>query len=625
MSHVRIIVFLLFAGLFPLSQLSAQTSRIESDSNCVRTFSEFEFSPSDKHLTRIINYSLDSFHVIHPRDISTGNLGGPRKSLDVCYSFESGFRDRRSFNGNFHFGAHCPPFYYSLKPITVVQYGAGMRKEQFVDVLHARNFGNNLGTAFGFRRIRSEGFYRNQQTNTTSLFLNSWFRGKHRRYAMHLHGDWTTSTWQENGGIVNDSLFEFATQLDRKLVGVNLANAQGRLISGKLQLTNYWSLGPDKFPIADTTDPRKVIVPKISLGHQVTVRGTKRVYNDFFPVDGYFETIYSDSLETRDSTRLNIISNDVFLQRNFRSLTKVFFMRIAAGHEAIDYHNDTIKITGFNIPGKLEIFGRDTSSWLTSYHVKCRYYFSGLNENNYQVSARVGFLESNRVALFVSALSGRYRPEQTALVYSGNHFKWVNDLSDEFHTQFELQTRFRFNDNVRIGLGAEYNSYSNYIFYDSTLLPQQQNGTFNVLTLSLRQQFQLAHFKWYGSLRYNLVSAVDPIRLPPVIARQTFIGEWQLFKAAITFQVGCDLTYIGSYYADGYHTNLSVFYVQDAIKLKSYMYFDPFVAIQIKSVRAYIRAEHVNAGLMGRTYYMIPHYPGNDLALKLGLSWIFND
>lgn len=625
MSHARIIVFLLFAGLLSLWQLSAQTSRLLLDSNSVYTFSEHEFSLFDNHLIRRINYKLDSFHVIHPRNISTGNLGGPNKSPDRAVAFNTGFRDRRSFNGNFHFGASEPAFFYSQKPITAVQYGAGMRKEQFVDVLHSRNFGSNLGVAFGFRRIRSEGFYRNQQTNTTSLFLNSWFRGKHRRYAMHVHGDWTTGTWQENGGIVNDSLFEFATQLDRKLVGVNLANAQGRLISGKLQLTNYWSFGPEKLPIVDTSDSRKVIVPKISVGHQVTLQRTKRVYNDFFPAAGYFQTIFSDSLETRDSTRLNIISNDLFIQHNFSNTTKVFFMRIAAGHEAIDYHNDTISVTGGNLLGKLDVFSRDTSSWLTSYQLKTRYYFSGLNESNYQISAGIGLFETKKISLNVSTVSGRYRPEQTALTFSGNHFKWVNDLSDEYHTQLQLQSSIRIIDKIRAGLGVEYNTYSNYVYFDSTLLPVQHNSNFDVLSFALRQDVQLTHFKWYGSLKYNLVSEEDPVRLPPLVARQTFIGEWKLFKQVMTFQLGCDLTYVGSYFADGYHTNLSVFYVQDAIKLKSYIYFDPFVAIQIKSVKAYVRAEHVNAGLMGRRYYMIPHYPGNDLALKLGLSWIFND
>jgi len=38
-----------------------------------------------------------------------------------------------------------------------------------------------------------------------------------------------------------------------------------------------------------------------------------------------------------------------------------------------------------------------------------------------------------------------------------------------------------------------------------------------------------------------------------------------------------------------------------------------------------VKADHLNAGWFGRKYYQVPHYPGNDFALKFGLSWIFND
>jgi hypothetical protein len=55
------------------------------------------------------------------------------------------------------------------------------------------------------------------------------------------------------------------------------------------------------------------------------------------------------------------------------------------------------------------------------------------------------------------------------------------------------------------------------------------------------------------------------------------------------------------------------------------MYISPWLSFRVKPVRVFVKVDHVNAGLMGRKYFLLDHYPHNDLALKIGISWLFND
>jgi hypothetical protein len=90
-------------------------------------------------------------------------------------------------------------------------------------------------------------------------------------------------------------------------------------------------------------------------------------------------------------------------------------------------------------------------------------------------------------------------------------------------------------------------------------------------------------------------------------------------------QAGTDAEWFSGYFAQGYNPNIAQFYLQNSQEIGNYLYLDPWISIRIKPVRVFVKADHVNAGLFGRKYYLAPRYPHNDLALRLGISWVFND
>ena len=55
------------------------------------------------------------------------------------------------------------------------------------------------------------------------------------------------------------------------------------------------------------------------------------------------------------------------------------------------------------------------------------------------------------------------------------------------------------------------------------------------------------------------------------------------------------------------------------------MFVDFFLNVKIKTVRVFIKADHLNSSMSGNNYMITPHYPANDRTFKLGISWRFWD
>jgi hypothetical protein len=83
--------------------------------------------------------------------------------------------------------------------------------------------------------------------------------------------------------------------------------------------------------------------------------------------------------------------------------------------------------------------------------------------------------------------------------------------------------------------------------------------------------------------------------------------------------------YTSAYYANAYMPATGQFYIQTEKKYGDYPFIDFFINAQIKTVRIFIKVDHLNSGLMGNYYMLTPHYPMSDRAFKFGISWRFFD
>ena len=91
------------------------------------------------------------------------------------------------------------------------------------------------------------------------------------------------------------------------------------------------------------------------------------------------------------------------------------------------------------------------------------------------------------------------------------------------------------------------------------------------------------------------------------------------------FQIGFDVFYFSSYYANSYVPALTLFKIQDNVKVGDYPFIDLFINLQVKDVSMFFKIDHLNSGFMGNNFYLTPNYPTNTRAFKFGFNWLFND
>ena len=151
------------------------------------------------------------------------------------------------------------------------------------------------------------------------------------------------------------------------------------------------------------------------------------------------------------------------------------------------------------------------------------------------------------------------------------------------------------------------------------------DNTSGIVKFYLVKDFTWKFMVLKNSLIYQYVSESMPINLPVLIGYHSLYINGRLFKNALYAQLGADLYYSSSYYADAYMPASGRFYNQFEKKLGSYPYVDLFLNFMVSSARIFLKVSHLNSGLSGNSYYTVPHYPMPDRAYKLGISWMFYD
>jgi hypothetical protein len=587
-----------------------------------------------------ITTRLDGFQFTGYRHLALGNLGAPSLLFQFSGAQADAFRRQNSSYAFFGYSDQNRIFYTSKKPYTLIRYVVGQRRASDTEVLHAHNFGPNCNITFGFLRQRAEGFYNRQQTNNTSFRLNGWYWSAGNRYALTGDFYWTGVNAQENGGIKQLSSFENAVQLDRRLVAINLLDADSRQRVRSGRVKQYLAFGTvidtlvirgDSLDDRDTLKLKQIIRPRAALTHTMQFRDEAGWYFDQNPDSGFYANIYRDSVETADSSSLWRFSNAVAVELFPSWQETVYPISGAIGlrHEIGRLRNDTIRHDFQNIYAEgLVRLAKPNAMLLRSIEADGWYVLSGENTGDFRfrVNAADRTILVKSLVMQASAEVSQMQPVYLARHFSGNHFRWVNNFSQEGIARAGASVMLGSHKSYSwLQLAADFYSYSKPVYFDTTRLPAQFNGNINAIRIELSHTLNYKKLHWRGSAQWNKLPESSVIRLPEFIVRQSVYFEFRLFKRALLMQAGTDAEWFSGYFAQAYNPNIAQFYLQNSQEIGNYLYLDPWISIRIKPVRVFVKADHVNAGLFGRKYYLAPRYPHNDFALRLGISWVFND
>ncbi|MFM1877045.1 MAG: hypothetical protein RL266_2782 [Bacteroidota bacterium] len=505
----------------------------------------------------------------------------------------------------------------SEKMFSNVQYTNGVNRENHLVTNFTRGFGSLLNLGFSFMRINSTGFYDRQQNTVTDVSVFGAFRSKDDRYKAVLVFDYSNLKVEENGGLANDSVFENNLTSGRSFIAVNLPESSNHWKGFDIGLEHRFFLVRE-----DSLAPIRKYRPAIS--HRFAVSRHSMVYrNDVASSGGFYDAIYMDSVAAYDSTNLLGVSNELrFELVKADSITERVINRLAvgAGHSYHRVSYDSMYVDGIqNVSVLAEVNGRLFGK--LDWRANGDFMVYGYNIWDLKVDGRFGYrVGQSRFSAFVDY--HLYRPDYLSARYVSNHFVWKNDWLQTQHLKTGLVYEQR---NLRFRGTFTYHLLDKLVVYGIDRRPYQSAAVNQLMVLRLEEHFRMRwfHLVLDGAVQWRMTG--DDIRVPLALGKGMFYYQNDLFKKRLRLQVGAEVSYATGYYANGYNPALSEFHIQNERQVANYPYLDVFLNLRVKKLRAFVKVSHINAGWLGYDYYLVPHYPANDLAWNFGVNWAFLD
>ena len=641
----RLIIVSLVIGVEPCS--ASITDTIVNKDSLIEFWHIDDFGPIQNN-SRILNLELDGFQIYNPINLhvapnlnkwnsryyhngflrmlhgkSLGFTGSASQSLFFYSHKMLGFGLGRSSFKSYQQVINDIKYYRLGSPFTELYYVTGSKKEQILRVTHAQQVAKKFNIGIELKKINSDGFYVRQKTDHTSFSANLDYTTPKERYKVLLSGIWNTNYAQENGGIKDDLLFEDSLSITKNTIEVYLDSAENSWKSNDLILKQFFRIGKNNRAELDS-GTTVLDYSKHHLYHSLQYMNRSNRYTDHLPNPEFYPVFFNDSSYTSDQLEFINVQNTIgWSSLNLNDLdslaaTKVFDLSL--GHEYAEYHLENLDSFMSNAMARIHFAKRSPFGF--SYSLLGDIIWFGPNQGDYKINAR-GFLKtsfSNTISL--TAEMCEQTPNLFQSVYSSNHYQWNNQFLKSNVVSSILDFS---NEAIQFNWGLGFQLLKNHMYFDTLALPTQYNGSFPVFSLYAGKNFKMGNLKLNSRVVAQYVEDNLPIRIPNLVTYNSLYYSNWIFKKALFIQFGIDIWYNTSYYADAYMPVTSEFYNQNVKKIGNYPYVDAFVNFKIKNARIFVKLAHLNSGLMGNRYYMVPHYPMYDRSFKFGVSWVFND
>ncbi len=494
---------------------------------------------------------------------------------------------------------------------TNIDYHLASKKEQHIYVTHNQKFRPWIVAGVEFGAQISPGEFTGQEKNGLNLRVFSLASTRNRKYNVYASYVSNRMLNDENGGVVDDSLFINADKLQTKTQEVNMNNATMRIKNREYYLRHEFI--PSATEVVDGS-------PKVGIRHTFQWFRQSVLYQDQDPNPEYFTYYFNDSTASYDSSFTNSVLNsgEVFIRKG--SGSSMFEMSAGVEYQEMDYYT-----------GMLEKYYNSTSAIATAQFnfngiasgIEWKLGLDGSQQGANEVKLRSQYNTVNYGSIMLDLGYRKAQPALRDLVYNSNHFQWDNSGgADETRMYYQVEWHFKKYNSV---LHVKGIMNKDFIYYQSDQLPQRYNEYAGATEFSLRNFIHIGKLGLENGISYYVTSEKKVMPLPDLAFREQIYFKSLIFKGAVNFRSGFIFRYNTGYKASTYMPATGVFYVQEQTRIGDYLYIDYFMKFGIKTATLFIMVEHLNAGLGDRNYFMTPNYPMPSRAFKFGLSWNFFD
>ncbi len=573
------------------------------------------------------------FHIYNPVNrtydfnANLGNIGAASQNMVFKPIVLSGFTYGNNSFRPYINSDEDQNFYYSLLPFTDLYFSSGMKKEQNFHVTHLHNVRNKLFMGVNYRIINAPGRdYYQQKTNDHALSTFLYYQTKNKRYGIFADYLFSRIKNQENGGLTDDTVYiNYRSGKSGVSPKYFLESAENLVKESSIHLKQYYSLvKKDSIVVNDTTKRLRTymqgrIIHSFDFTHQKS-----RFKNGLNA--GYFPIILNDTLPVADSCVFYQIKNSLEWTNNESrrdGRQSVFRYSAKITHSYTEIHQFTYNYHFINIIPSLWISLR--SFKYLSVDVSGEYVLLNQFKDDFSVNAVAAysfFCKDKPYGRLV--LEAGYSKKDAGWFYQHYHstyFNWDNSFAKEEILYAGLNYSYR---NLKVG--ADYYNLFNPVYMDASERPNQYvNGTINVFNAYVFKTFLFWKFEIDNKVVYQYTDKPGLLRKPQLIAAQSYVFSTHMFKKALFFQLGIDLTYNTKYYGDAYQPATRTFYLQNTRKVGNYLYADAFLNLKIKRFRVFVQLTNFLSGVIGYNNFTVPHYPMQDRVFKFGVGWLFHD
>lgn len=573
-----------------------------------------------------------------PLNATLGNYGLPFYQLN--------FFDRITDPDEYLYASYLPLMYIPRRavfmntqvPFTeLVWTNGGPREtsEQTFRVRHSQNVNRYLNFGLIYDIVYNLGQYNYQRAEDKSFTFFASYTSP--VYKLYFSAGINNITSYENGGITDINQLN---QFETRDVPVNL----GGLNTAKSLLKNRNILLVQRYTVGKRSESGDSLKKKEenfsglkgTFSHIFIQDNTNRSYTDNYPQSGFYDTIYINNSATFDSVAARNIKNTVRFDFSTAEKSKfrlgigvglrnelVRYSQIVPTHDSLLSDTLTWKKTNNVVVGRLYNNIGDKFRWTADGEL----FLTGYRAGDFLLNGEIKKSFAWKKGIAEWDITGGILNRQPSFWYEqwgGNHFEWHNTLKKEFRidigTQFSYPVR-------RINLKFNYAIIDNYTDFNTQAVPSQHGGGLSVASLFLSKELTAWKFHLTGDILSQISSNSEVLDLPLMSVRSAgFIEHRFRFKqtnGALNTQLGFDLIYHTPYYSYLYMPATGRFFRQQTATTGNYPFVNVFLNLKLKRTRIFIMFDHVNAGMLGYEYCMIPSYPMNYRMLRYGLAWTF--
>ncbi len=639
------LVFLILLSLLNYS-LSAQDIPAKGKKDKVVKLQEFYTFNKTDFINDSIDYNkIDTtffpFFYYNPQlynfKTNLGNNGTAQKDLKFQSDSKFGFNTQFDQLDDFRFNHQKNEYFQVSQPYAKAFYINGAQKEEGIEIEFSQNINPSWNIGLEYKKVSSEGFYLRQRASINSFRMFQSYKSKNNRYGVIANLNYNDSYNEENGGIVNDSLFTESNNVSRK--GIPVRFDQARNISrnqefyvkqflnfGKVS-TQYYTDDNDSIYLDSIIG--KSVIPKLTPYHEFRYNNKEFGYVDLSADSlNYPAGSVNNGMNISDFTNLKEVDNMLgirwMINRNKSEVLENLSLKAFGGFQYLEYFQQEF-YTGKTLNNQYltnTIIGASLSNdWRSKYHFSINYHEV---TEGYDVGDRnINLTSSNQLGKMKVSAEIHLEKSNPKIVFrdfSSATYSWKNNLNLIERNGANLEIEI---PNLRFKLGADYNAISNYTYFDHSSKVNQFNRDLSIFQAYLSQSFRVWKFHLNLNLRYQNIDKSDIINIPEFLSYSSFYFETTIFKKEMLVRAGSDLYYTTDYTGDSYNPTIRQYQTQNTNTIGSYPWLEAYMMVKVDRTYFFVRVTNLLEGAVPYNYFAAPSYPMPDRALKFGIKWEF--